>query len=60
MISTQGGGHFAGAVFRGTKDGVETAVHKTFHAYTVRAKQGGGQSAADNKCGDIQVCLTLG
>ena len=49
MISTQGGGHFAGAVFRGTKDGVETAVHKTFHAYTVRAKQGGGQSAADNK-----------
>jgi len=42
-----GGGHFAGAIFRGK----EALVHKTFHAYTVRAKQGGSQSAADNKSG---------
>jgi len=42
-----GGGHFAGAVFRGK----EVLVHKTFHAYTVRAKQGGSQGAADNKSG---------
>ena len=42
-----GGGHFAGAVFRG-KDAL---VHKTFHAYTVRAKQGGSQNSADNKSG---------
>merc|ERR1719499_2522545 len=42
-----GGGHFAGAIFRGN----EILVHKTFHAYTVRAKQGGSQSAADNKSG---------
>lgn len=42
-----GGGHFAGAIFEGP-----TAVaHKTFHCYTVRAKQGGSQSAADNKSG---------
>ena len=39
------GGHFAGAVFRGG----EVLQHKTFHAYTVRAKQGGSQSSADNK-----------
>lgn len=42
-----GGGHFAGAVFRGK----EVLVHKTFHAYTVRAKQGGSQGSADNKSG---------
>jgi len=42
-----GGGHFAGAIFRGK----EVLVHKTFHAYTVRAKQGGSQGAADNKSG---------
>ena len=42
-----GGGHFAGAVFRGG----QALVHKTFHAYTVRAKQGGSQGAADNKSG---------
>eukprot|EP00088_Acartia_fossae_P036290 TRINITY_DN3748_c0_g1_i11.p1 TRINITY_DN3748_c0_g1~~TRINITY_DN3748_c0_g1_i11.p1 ORF type:complete len:689 (-),score=165.42 TRINITY_DN3748_c0_g1_i11:121-2187(-) len=42
-----GGGHFAAAVFRG-----ETAVvHKTFHSYTVRKKQGGSQGAADNRAG---------
>ena len=42
-----GGGHFAGAIFRGR----EVLVHKTFHAYTVRAKQGGSQASADNKSG---------
>ena len=42
-----GGGHFAGAVFRGD----QALVHKTFHAYTVRAKQGGSQGSADNKSG---------
>lgn len=42
-----GGGHFAGAVFRGR----EAVLHKTFHCYTVRAKQGGSQSGADNKAG---------
>ena len=42
-----GGGHFAGAVFHGDKP----VIHKTFHCYTVRAKQGGGQSSADNRSG---------
>ena len=42
-----GGGHFAGAVF----DGSKATVHKTFHCYTVRAKQGGSQSMADNRSG---------
>ncbi|TRY76362.1 hypothetical protein TCAL_00014 [Tigriopus californicus] len=42
-----GGGHFAGAVF----DGAHVVVHKTFHCYTVRAKQGGSQGQADNKSG---------
>ena len=42
-----GGGHFAGAVFEGSN----AVVHKTFHCYTVRAKQGGSQSSADNKSG---------
>ena len=45
-----GGGHFAGAVFRGK----EVLVHKTFHAYTVRAKQGGSQGSADNKYTDTE------
>uniref|UniRef100_A0A224YZN2 Protein containing RGS domain n=1 Tax=Rhipicephalus zambeziensis TaxID=60191 RepID=A0A224YZN2_9ACAR len=40
-----GGGHFAAAVFNGT----ESLLHKTFHSYTVRAKQGGSQSARDGK-----------
>uniref|UniRef100_A0A8D9DWN0 Ankyrin repeat and zinc finger domain-containing protein 1 n=1 Tax=Cacopsylla melanoneura TaxID=428564 RepID=A0A8D9DWN0_9HEMI len=39
------GGHFAAAVF---KNG-EPVLHKTFHCYTVRAKQGGSQSTKDNK-----------
>eukprot|EP00096_Caligus_rogercresseyi_P013230 TRINITY_DN5908_c0_g1_i1.p1 TRINITY_DN5908_c0_g1~~TRINITY_DN5908_c0_g1_i1.p1 ORF type:complete len:439 (-),score=106.06 TRINITY_DN5908_c0_g1_i1:4-1320(-) len=41
-----GGGHFAGAIFE--PDGSST-LHKTFHSYTVRKKQGGSQSQADNK-----------
>ncbi|XP_015440018.1 PREDICTED: ankyrin repeat and zinc finger domain-containing protein 1-like [Dufourea novaeangliae] len=36
-----GGGHFAAAVFQ---DG-ESVVHKTFHSYTVRAKQGFAQTS---------------
>ncbi|KAI4456407.1 ankyrin repeat and zinc finger domain-containing protein 1 [Holotrichia oblita] len=40
-----GGGHFAGAVFKGD----EPILHKTFHCYTVRAGQGGAQSARDNQ-----------
>ncbi|XP_044760644.1 ankyrin repeat and zinc finger domain-containing protein 1-like isoform X2 [Coccinella septempunctata] len=42
-----GGGHFAGAVFKGSKP----IVHKTFHCYTVRQGQGGSQSSKDNKSG---------
>ena len=42
-----GGGHFAGAVFRGA----EAVLHKTFHCYTVRAKQGGSQGASDSTRG---------
>ncbi|CAN7997022.1 unnamed protein product [Ixodes hexagonus] len=40
-----GGGHFAAAVF----NGAESLLHKTFHRYTVRAKQGGAQSSRDGK-----------
>ncbi|KAG5319103.1 ANKZ1 protein, partial [Acromyrmex heyeri] len=39
-----GGGHFAAAVFQ---DG-EPIVHKTFHSYTVRAKQGFAQNSRTN------------
>ncbi|KYQ48057.1 Ankyrin repeat and zinc finger domain-containing protein 1 [Trachymyrmex zeteki] len=39
-----GGGHFAAAVFQ---DG-EPIVHKTFHSYTVRAKQGFAQNSRIN------------
>ncbi|XP_033226186.1 ankyrin repeat and zinc finger domain-containing protein 1-like isoform X2 [Belonocnema kinseyi] len=38
-----GGGHFAAAVFLGG----EAVVHKTFHSYTVRARQGSSQSSRD-------------
>lgn len=31
--------------------GPDLLCHKTFHSYTVRAKQGGGQSSRDNKSG---------
>lgn len=40
-----GGGHFAGAVFKGK----EPFLHKTFHCYTVRAGQGGSQGTRDNR-----------
>lgn len=39
-----GGGHFAAAVFQNG----EPIVHKTFHSYTVRAKQGFAQSSRTN------------
>ncbi|XP_029173254.1 ankyrin repeat and zinc finger domain-containing protein 1-like [Nylanderia fulva] len=39
-----GGGHFAAAVFQNG----EPLVHKTFHSYTVRAKQGFAQSSRTN------------
>nr|CAD7459685.1 unnamed protein product [Timema tahoe] len=42
-----GGGHFAAAIFHGS----EVVVHKTFHSYTVRAGQGGGQSSRDSRSG---------
>ncbi|XP_068218905.1 tRNA endonuclease ANKZF1-like [Palaemon carinicauda] len=41
------GGHFAAAIFKGN----EIVIHKTFHNYTVRAKQGGGQKGKDNQSG---------
>ncbi|CAH1995768.1 unnamed protein product [Acanthoscelides obtectus] len=40
-----GGGHFAGAIFKGN----EPFLHKTFHCYTVRAGQGTGQTTRDNR-----------
>ncbi|XP_036431268.1 ankyrin repeat and zinc finger domain-containing protein 1 [Colossoma macropomum] len=43
VILMTGGGHFAGAVFRGK----EILQHKTFHRYTVRAKRGTAQSLRD-------------
>ncbi|KAK7863911.1 hypothetical protein R5R35_014479 [Gryllus longicercus] len=42
-----GGGHFAAAVFQGK----EAIVHKSFHSYTVRARQGGAQSSRDGRSG---------
>ncbi|CAG7835217.1 unnamed protein product [Allacma fusca] len=44
MIS---GGHFAAGLFEGTTE----ILHKTFHSYTVRAKQGGAQGSRDAKNG---------
>ena len=38
-IILMGGGHFAAAVYKGE----EIVIHKTFHSYTVRSKQGGSQ-----------------
>jgi hypothetical protein len=40
-------GHFAGAVYQNGR----CIAHKTFHRYTSRRKQGGSQSAHDNKSG---------
>ncbi|XP_060684164.1 tRNA endonuclease ANKZF1 isoform X2 [Hemiscyllium ocellatum] len=45
VILMTGGGHFAGAVFRGN----EAVLHKTFHRYTVRAKRGVSQGAKDGQ-----------
>lgn len=46
LFSILGGGHFAAAIFYSGN----VVVHKTFHSYTVRAKQGRTQSSRDNKC----------
>ncbi|XP_053482311.1 ankyrin repeat and zinc finger domain-containing protein 1 isoform X2 [Ictalurus furcatus] len=43
VILMTGGGHFAGAVYKGK----EVLQHKTFHRYTVRAKRGTAQSVRD-------------
>ncbi|XP_043104994.1 LOW QUALITY PROTEIN: ankyrin repeat and zinc finger domain-containing protein 1 [Puntigrus tetrazona] len=43
VILMTGGGHFAGAVFKGK----EIVQHKTFHRYTVRAKRGTAQGLRD-------------
>ena len=40
-------GHFAGTVYHSGR----LVAHKTFHRYTSRRKQGGAQSAHDNKSG---------
>ncbi|TKR58048.1 hypothetical protein L596_030672 [Steinernema carpocapsae] len=44
------GGHFAAAVYYGG----DLIVHKTFHRYVVRAKQGGVQSVMDNRNGQAK------
>ncbi|KAL5105609.1 Ankyrin repeat and zinc finger domain-containing protein 1 [Taenia crassiceps] len=43
------GGKFAGGIFDEDKE----VVHKTLHRYTVRAKQGGGQSLRDATQGGV-------
>ncbi|VDO07933.1 unnamed protein product [Rodentolepis nana] len=43
------GGKFAGAIF----DEDRVVVHKTFHRYTVRAKQGGSQTVRDGALGGM-------
>nr|CDS24153.1 ankyrin repeat and zinc finger domain containing protein [Echinococcus granulosus] len=43
------GGKFAGGIFDEDKE----VVHKTLHRYTVRAKQGGGQSLRDATMGGL-------
>ncbi|RMC18630.1 hypothetical protein DUI87_04525 [Hirundo rustica rustica] len=43
VVLMMGGGHFAGAVFRG----LEVQEHKTFHRYTVRARRGTAQGLRD-------------
>ncbi|XP_077072401.1 tRNA endonuclease ANKZF1 isoform X2 [Siphateles boraxobius] len=45
VILMTGGGHFAGAVFKGK----EILQHKTFHRYTVRAKRGTAQGLRDSQ-----------
>ncbi|NXP21137.1 ANKZ1 protein, partial [Scytalopus superciliaris] len=43
VVLMMGGGHFAGAVFRGP----QMEEHKTFHRYTVRARRGTAQGVRD-------------
>ncbi|CAN8218681.1 unnamed protein product [Coccothraustes coccothraustes] len=43
VVLMMGGGHFAGAVFRG----LHVQEHKTFHRYTVRARRGTAQGLRD-------------
>ncbi|XP_075037096.1 tRNA endonuclease ANKZF1 isoform X2 [Mixophyes fleayi] len=43
VVLMAGGGHFAGAVYKGK----EVIKHKTFHRYTVRAKRGTSQAVHD-------------
>ncbi|KAM6348153.1 tRNA endonuclease ANKZF1 [Alca torda] len=43
VVLMMGGGHFAGAVFRGP----QLQEHKTFHRYTVRARRGTAQGLRD-------------
>ncbi|NXA83483.1 ANKZ1 protein, partial [Thryothorus ludovicianus] len=43
VVLMMGGGHFAGAVFRGP----QVQEHKTFHRYTVRARRGTAQALRD-------------
>ncbi|VDP94525.1 unnamed protein product [Echinostoma caproni] len=50
------GGKFAGGIF----DGLNEVVHKTLHHYTVRAKQGGGQSAYDASNGGMGGAKSAG
>ncbi|XP_018091187.1 ankyrin repeat and zinc finger domain-containing protein 1 isoform X2 [Xenopus laevis] len=45
VILMAGGGHFAGAVYKGK----EVLTHKTFHRYTVRAKRGTSQAVHDSQ-----------
>ncbi|XP_048809255.1 ankyrin repeat and zinc finger domain-containing protein 1 isoform X1 [Lagopus muta] len=45
VVLMMGGGHFAGAVFRGS----QVQEHKTFHRYTVRARRGTAQSLRDGQ-----------
>ncbi|RZF46131.1 hypothetical protein LSTR_LSTR012991 [Laodelphax striatellus] len=45
MILIVGAGHFAASIFKGT----DVILHKTFHNYNARVKQGGAQNAKDSK-----------
>ncbi|CAH8601503.1 unnamed protein product [Heterobilharzia americana] len=50
------GGKFAGGIF----DGMNEVAHKTLQHYTVRAKQGGGQSSYDSLCGGLRGSKSAG
>ena len=51
LIAFLSGGRFAATVMDNTRDGLFSIIHKTFHRYTTRRKQGGSQSSRDNKSG---------